>query len=407
LPINEPFIVGGEEMMFPHAPGAPADQVINCVVEGETVFPIGDLESIARAWWQGPTIQFVSADGISFKVTPNHPILTATGMKAAHLINIGEQIINVRLPIHDPQNQNRIATVEELYRASRVTGRPLIADARGMNFHNDVIDEDVNVVWPDRELGLSPERAQRLDRVRLMRLGDTVSLVSGSSNSEEPVNLGGLEVIAREPARLIDWYDPATGFPVCFLSLPSDLASLIESAVGESDQVRFGTGTGFDAVTGKTAYDHSSGGVEFVGDGEDALAGVVSFDQIVSIDGYSGFASDTVGVGGGQTELFASALDRAGTASVVFDEFGEGHSAVVSLSEVVEINVEVSGHWVYNLTSSSGLLWSPFGVHSNCRCMFLELYPGDVNPETGELIPEGGEGLSFEAQVELLESGEF
>jgi hypothetical protein len=43
----------------------------------------------------------------------------------------------------------------------------------------------------------------------------------------------------------------------------------------------------------------------------------------------------------------------------------------------------------------------------NCRCMFLELYPGDVNPETGELIPEGGEGLSAEAQAELAESGEF
>ena len=42
----------------------------------------------------------------------------------------------------------------------------------------------------------------------------------------------------------------------------------------------------------------------------------------------------------------------------------------------------------------------------NCRCRALFLYPGDVNPQTGELIPEGV-GLSEAAQAELAESEEF
>jgi hypothetical protein len=47
IPVNVPFIVGGEEMMFPGDPSAPADQVINCrcvqavqAVEDEDGLPI-------------------------------------------------------------------------------------------------------------------------------------------------------------------------------------------------------------------------------------------------------------------------------------------------------------------------------------------------------------------------------
>ena len=42
----------------------------------------------------------------------------------------------------------------------------------------------------------------------------------------------------------------------------------------------------------------------------------------------------------------------------------------------------------------------------NCRCRALWLYPGDVNPQTGELIPEG-EGLSEAGLAELAESEEL
>lgn len=39
IPVGQPFIVGGEEMMYPHAPGAPAKEVVQCRCDIGWLYP--------------------------------------------------------------------------------------------------------------------------------------------------------------------------------------------------------------------------------------------------------------------------------------------------------------------------------------------------------------------------------
>jgi len=54
-------------------------------------------------------------------------------------------------------------------------------------------------------------------------------------------------------------------------------------------------------------------------------------------------------------------------------------ASLVALTKVIKVNVSSGSHWVYNLTSETGFLWSPAFVHSNCRCGFDDIYEGDEN----------------------------
>lgn len=46
IPIDEPFIVGGEEMMFPHSPDASAENVVNCRCDFGKLWP-GDVDPVS------------------------------------------------------------------------------------------------------------------------------------------------------------------------------------------------------------------------------------------------------------------------------------------------------------------------------------------------------------------------
>ncbi len=99
--------------------------------------------------------------GDSIKVTPNHPVLTNTGWKAAKFVNIGDHVIKVTqedsLFVTKTEPNNRKATIEEFFSFCKILGFNMIVETGGY-FHGDaVIDENIDIINIKGELPIYKE----------------------------------------------------------------------------------------------------------------------------------------------------------------------------------------------------------------------------------------------------------
>jgi hypothetical protein len=322
VPYNEPFIVDGEEMMFPHADGASAANVVNCIVEGQIALPVGELLSSARMRWHGETYEIVTADGESLILTPNHPVLSPAGWKPAKLIKPGDDVVSIRLPINQPDNEHRPARVEELHAASRVSAGAVVASVRGMNFHGDRPDGKIEVVGTAGQLNDRIELGQSGAGLLFVAELDTErSLAIAGSNYGAPE--GPLTQVIAE--RSMNRTGLAVANPPSIVGVSGKFSPLLNGHLLHPQDVCLATGTDRQATLSQTVCDRGAVNAESMGDCEHALA------------------------------------------------------SFVSLTKVIKVNVSSGSHWVYNLTSETGFLWSPAFVHSNCRCGFDDIYEGDEN----------------------------
>ena len=149
-----------------------AGEDYNCVV-GETLVSF-DAPAVKayRRWYAGPTVDLAVA-GVTVRVTPNHPVLTRRGMLAAHLVEVGDHLVEapaqgVEVGIANPQRREAMA--EQVFRARAIAGDVVKRVAgRAPWFHGDGSDEDVDVVAIDGGLLLDdmPEGAKGCGHDRL------------------------------------------------------------------------------------------------------------------------------------------------------------------------------------------------------------------------------------------------
>jgi len=270
--------------------------------------------------WHGETYEIVTADGESLILTPNHPVLSPTGWKPAKLVKPGDDVVSIRLPINQPDNEHRPARVEELHAASRVSTGAVVASVRGMNFHGDRPDGKIEVVGTAGQLHDRIELGQRFDGVVLVaELGTERNLALAGSNYGTPVGPIAQVIPERSSGRVDDRIDN----PSSVVGVSGEFASLLRSHVPHSDDVRLSAGSDRQATLHQPMHDGTPVDPESTRDCKDALA------------------------------------------------------SLVALTKVIKVNVSSGSHWVYNLTSETGFLWSPAFVHSNCRCGFDDIYEGD------------------------------
>ena len=130
----------------------------NCL-DGDTLvstrYPIS---YISKRAYKGDIYTIRTAMGNSIKCTPNHPILTNRGFVNAQFINKFDKIATdftaKKLRFSDVQNNDGVSTIENLFsslwKSKNVTSvtMPLSTE----DFHGDVTDNKVDVIFINREL---------------------------------------------------------------------------------------------------------------------------------------------------------------------------------------------------------------------------------------------------------------
>jgi hypothetical protein len=133
---------------------AQAGEDYNCFQGDTLISMIGNPIRAYKRFYSGQIIA-ITIDGSTFKVTPNHPILTNRGWVAANMVNSFDQLFK---PFFDVSNfpttkiDNGLTTAQEIYDFFAIRGplqRHLGSDVQ---FHGDGSNHEINVINIDSSL---------------------------------------------------------------------------------------------------------------------------------------------------------------------------------------------------------------------------------------------------------------
>lgn len=178
VPVNEPFIVSGEELMFPGdgGRGASLGNIINCF-PGDTRVS-GAVLAVTRHWFEGEVVEVTTRGGHKLSGTPNHPVLTAKGWVALGALNEGDDLIRscdggsidslamdaIAFGLSDAHDVNDIEpTIEQVFDTLAIGCAAVREVGLTVDFHGDIPTHDVDVVRTDRVLwqGADPVVVQK------------------------------------------------------------------------------------------------------------------------------------------------------------------------------------------------------------------------------------------------------
>lgn len=192
-----PPIGGGTEDGDPGNPGSG----INCFPGEVLVKGFPSIDKMFRTRYRGElAVIKVGDNDTSFRVTPNHPMLTSVGWKAAGDLQIGDKLVDISsngFQISEPDKDSGIS-FEDLFVALSESGSSETSVASDFDFYGDATaDEDIDIVTPNWELLLDriPSFAQAFDQplfsISHMRLADMAA--SGSLS-----HLGGAPFLTAQ-----------------------------------------------------------------------------------------------------------------------------------------------------------------------------------------------------------------
>lgn len=306
-----------------------------------------------RRRYVGRMVTFL-AGGETVSLTPNHPMLTTRGWVAAHLLDVGDYVIQARsqrldVVVRDPQRRD--ATFEEVFRACAALGVAHRVVGTAASFHGDGSDEEIDVVDMHGRLGLELDPACSQGFCKdLLALADHLRPAGGVAD------LVGF-------AALLPGHEAAHHFAV--------LASVLFGGAGPSREHGLGAIARLDALANKLrangrAIDAESfrerlNAVPFDVEPHHHLARVLFGLWRRAVDAPVGGDAPGAEVLGDQIARLWASESRS--------DFGKGHPFVEKALRVDEkrIGDPVIMH-VFNLETSSHWYVAHGLISHNCRC---------------------------------------
>lgn len=155
IPMDSKFIVGGVKMDRPGDPTAPASQIINCLHPDSIVWAASP-NALTRRFYEGVLFKIQTANGYDITVTPNHPILTRRGWVAASEIKKTDSIICANRSEWERLGylniENIMPKIEQIYNSSLVIFPSMRVGRINVNFHGEIPDKDVDIVFENGSL---------------------------------------------------------------------------------------------------------------------------------------------------------------------------------------------------------------------------------------------------------------
>jgi SPP1 gp7 family putative phage head morphogenesis protein len=188
---------------FKYGDGPTPPVHFNCLPGDARVSTSCRIAAVYRRPYQGFLYVIKTTDGDMLRVTPNHPVLTDSGWKAAQNIDIGDKVfrrdfIPSETLASDQKNQIE-ATAEDIFSAFRKSPFVFAVEVpiSSPDFHGDVPAEQIAVVLANRELlfTVNPDLLQMLQNSSFERAGSTGAGVGHSAQSFvaiESATFGGM-----------------------------------------------------------------------------------------------------------------------------------------------------------------------------------------------------------------------
>lgn len=140
---------------YPGDPAGPPEEVYNCFVGSTIAYANNEILRSYKHWYDGDLIEIKTAGGVSFSVTPNHPILSIDGWVHANALHEGDNILVADFSgdsISGYPDINHIpARMDAFHKFFNKFGSKRTCSL-GVNFHGDVPTSDVEIVTKERFL---------------------------------------------------------------------------------------------------------------------------------------------------------------------------------------------------------------------------------------------------------------
>lgn len=391
-----------------------------CLLPGNRV--AGLIQSVSKAVYDGECVEVLTAGGVRFTVTGNHPVATDSGIVAASLLCKGDNLLSDLSRVGDFAHDvhNMPPTVEDVFEAIRIRGGLSILDnANPLDFHKDAgrFVGQIDVVSTYGELmgGREPGRPQRFGKRQFTRRGRGLVRVGHLPDSLGVAHAGPLQPFrCLASANRYAGLDQHSRYAKGLIAT----AAAVRAATGQTVTVskrfeRFaGEVSGNEVGRRFLAADHNAGldriadrdtGVnqaaahrigfdpEIGSDAGHRLAGKVSLAKFVAVgDGLTHCQSQRFGpVANADAVMPENCLDSVSAATEFFGNLAERYPGFVKTDRIIAVRKFHYFGPVYSVGSKTGyyqasLTGNAMSYHKNCF-----LTPTLANPTDAgtELLP--------------------